>query len=377
MNFISIPTLFFALSFSLACASDIQISVGKKNELILSGKSCAQLLQTNEAFCQWSRTVQPDRVFSDDQISCKNDAKGSGRITITQCLPDLAKNYQQKKLVNEGPNCWGTAMSFHQLFSKPRFMWPEELMYWMESPLCRKLKPEENKMPGDIINVFAPEKMDAQERLARDAGTHFWNALYPKRFTAPPEDDGSGYTGFQRLLHSATYISSDLAFGKDSPSRLDRFYFHSLGQTYGRPGSEDSDCQENQNLTPHLREYQNTQKRIKGKKCAYLSLAYRCENIAQHFSTIDLSTEDAQTWQNIKELNLVAEKLFPSLTSVTPILKAQEVLLILVRADVSMKEALDQLKRPGLSKTREMLLTMEYFTAAGLRQTLEQTKLAK
>ncbi len=370
----SIPLLF---SNAAAGAQDIKLAVGKKNELILSGKSCEQLLKTKEDLCQWTKKTDTERVFTEDKITCKNDSKGSGRITITNCLPDFAKNFQQKKLVNEGPNCWGTAMGLHQLFSRPRFMWPEEMMYWMTSPLCRKLAPKEMKLPGDIINVYAPEKLDASERNQTDAGTRFWEALYPNRFTAPPEDNGSGYTGYHRLLHSTTYVSPELAFGKDSPSQLDRFYFHPLEQTYGRPRSEDRDCQESQEIEPYLREYQNPPKKIKGSKCSYFSEAYRCENFNQHFSNTDLAPENTATWQNIKELTLLGEKLFPSLTNSAPILKPQEVTLILTRAEFTIKQSLRELKTPNLNKTREMLLVMEYFAAAGLRQTLEQIKLSK
>lgn len=271
-------------------------------------------------------------------------------------------------------------MSFNKLDPKPRFIWPEEMMYWMNnSPLCRKLNVGEKAIPGDVINVYAPEKMDKFERIENDAGTKFWNSLYPKRYTPViPDPSGSDYTGFHRLLHSVTYISDDLAFGKDSPAKDDRFYFHPLNQVYGRPrGDAEIDCQENQSLEPYIREYQKAPLKIRGSKCSYFSLAYRCENFAEYFLKLKLKDEDAIIWKSVQSLQGLQEKLFPLLTSHHKILEDCEVTLITALADMTAKTAVIELQKPKLDKNREMLLTMQYFAASGIRQTLEQVELIK
>lgn len=361
-------------------AEELGISVGGKNELIITASNCETLLKQEIALCDWKKKTEPAFVMPKTlSKSCLPIVKGKIKLVISTCLPEFAKNYQSKRLVNDGPNCWGTAMSFNKLSPKPRFMWPEEMMYWNNSPLCRKLSPGEKLIPGDIINVYAPEKMTPKERNERDAGSRYWEALYPKRFTPAAGDiGGTDYTGFQRLLHSVTYVSEKLAFGKDSPAREDRFYFHPLEEVYGRPSGEaEIDCKENQTLEPYIREYQKVPKKIKGSKCSYFSLAYRCENFTDYFSNLSLNSENTETLKRIQFLQGLQEKLFPMLSSSKKILEDDEVTYLIALADMTVIKVTEELKKAPQNKDREMLLTQEYFAAAGIKQTLEQFGLFK
>lgn len=370
---------FIFLSISSLSAEELGISVGGKNELIITGSNCEKLLNQESALCEWKKKAEPGFVILNLSKSCLPVSKGKVKLVISSCLPEFAKSYQAKRLIHDGPNCWGTAMSFNKLSPKPRFMWPEEMMYWMNnSPLCRKLNPTEKILPGDVINVYAPEKMTASERLERDAGSRFWDSLYPQRFTKAQEFNNSDYTGFQRLLHSVTYVSENLAFGKDSPAKSDRFYFHPMEEVYGRPrGPEEVDCKENQTMEPYIREYQKSPKRIKGSKCSYFSLAYRCENFTDYFTKQKLNSENAETWKRVQSLQGLQEKLFPLLTSSNKVLQDCEVTLIIALSDLTVKRVSEELRKSSSDKNREMLLTQEYFAAAGIRQTLEQVQLVK
>jgi hypothetical protein len=299
--------------------------------------------------------------------------KGTYQLSIFSCLPEFIKTYQQKKFIHEGPNCWGTVLSFNKLFLKPRFVWPEEMMYWTRnSLLCKKLDKDEKKLPGDIISVYAPEKLDDEERNQKDAGTKFWDYLYPKRSTVPTDINGSHYTGFQRLLHSVNYISDTLAFGKDSPSKDDRFYFHSMSAVYGRPsGALEEACQENQILDPYIREYQKTPNtNLRHSKCAYFSQAYRCSNFEYYFSTLKLNNEDFLILKSIKELNIIQNNLFSLFFSNSNNSVSFNESRILAEQAINKSSA--ELQKPNLEKNHEMLLTMEYFSAAGIIQTLLQ-----
>lgn len=365
---------------AIFAAEELTVSVNAKNELVLVANSCPMLLKQEAALCEFKKKAEPAFVIPIElSKKCTPLAKGKVKLVISTCLPEFAKTFQQKKLIHDGPNCWGTAMSFNKLSPRPRFMWPEEMMYWTNSsPLCRKLEAGEIALPGDVINIYAPEKMDQNERSETDAGTRFWESLYPNRLTpALLNTDGSDYTGFHRLLHSATFISKDLAFGKDSPSKEDNFYFHPMGQVYGRPGSEEKGCQENQLLEPYLREYQKSPKKIRGSVCSYFSQVYRCENFADYFSKLSLNEANLSTWENVQSLQGLQAKLFPLLTSSQKVLEDCEVTLILSLADITVKRISSELRALKQDKNREMLLTMEYFAAAGIRQTLEQVGLAK
>ncbi len=376
-----ISSLVSSLVSSFASAEELGITVGPKNELIISASNCELLLKQETALCEWKKYTDPDFVIPNTlSKSCLPVSKGKVKLVISTCLPQFTKNYHAKRLINEGPNCWGTAMSFHKLSPTPRFMWPEEITYWMDSsPLCRKLSPGEKMLPGDVINVYAPEKMTPKEREERDAGSKFWESLYPNRFTPAIGDvGGNDYTGFHRLLHSVTYVSDKLAFGKDSPARDDRFYFHPLEEVYGRPsGASEVDCKENQTLNPYIREYQKVPKKIKGTKCSYFSQAYRCENFAHYFKSASLSLENTEILKRVQTLQDLQQKLLPMLTSTNKVFKESEVTQAIALVNITMLKAAEELKRPASDKEREMLLTQEYFAAAGLKQTLEQTGLFK
>jgi hypothetical protein len=268
-------------------------------------------------------------------------------------------------------------MSFKELSPVPRFMWPEEMTYWMESPICRKLNPGEEKMPGDIINVYAPEKLDETEKTAQDAGTRFWDYMFLNRSTPVTTDFGIGFTGYHRLLHSVTFVGPGLAFGKDSPSESDRFYFHPLEEVYGRPRVEDLDCQENQTLSPHVREYQNIPKRIHGRKCAYMSLAYRCENLKNYFNKQNLKEQDLAIWKSIEELQAIQKKLFPIVTNPNTIIEKQELQRIKDLSESIIFQTSREMQDHGLSDLRKQLLTLQYFTASGIKQSLVQAGLLK
>ena len=354
-------------------SQDLGISIGSKQELILTQSTCADLLAQQTALCEWTKNLDPNFIIPKPK-KCESVAKNKFRIVISECLPKFTKTNQQKRLWREGPNCWGTAMSLKELTPTPRFMWPEELHYWMDGPLCRKLLPNEPKLPGDIINIYGPEKLTEEEKTAQDPGTEFWKLLYPNRSRAVSVDLGIGYTGYHKLLHSVTYVSDQLAFGKDSPSELDRFYFHSMNEVYGRPRKEEMECQEDQNLSPHLREYENLPRRIHGKKCSYFSLAYRCENIKNYFNSIVLDSHSQATLENIKTIHSLQMKLWPLVTDAKVTLKKDDITLMLELSNVTVMNARQKLQQP-LNKDQEMLSTLEYFSAHALRKSLQQSKL--
>jgi hypothetical protein len=366
--------LFLFIIPSVLLSSEFGMTVNGKNDLILSGENCQELLKEQSALCQWKKNIDPDFKIPNFN-KCEALKDGAFKVTVSDCLPDLAKKYQHKKLYHEGPNCWGTAMSFKELSPTPRFMWPEEMHFWMESPICRKLLPNEPLLPGDILNIYGPEKLDAAEKIAKDAGTEYWDYLFPNRSTQVTQDLGIGFTGFHRLLHSVTYISKHIAFGKDSPSELDEFYFHPLEEVYGRPRADESDCQENQTLIPHLREYQNTPKRIHGRKCSYLSLAYRCESLKSYFSKQALSEVDSTIWKNILEMQEIQKKLFPIVVSSNMLLKQNEINQFNYIASSAIERSSKEMQVQDLLPLKKQLLTLQYFTAAGIRKSLEQAHL--
>ena len=356
----------------LYAQDEFGVTRGPNGELSLVSKSCSELKDQVKAMCAWKS--ETDKITISETPVCKTLAAGKFRVTISKCVPVFPKSQHMKKLASEGPNCWGTAMSFHGLFPKPRFMWPEELQYWMESPICRKLDVGEPKKAGDVINVYAPEYLFKGDFESRDAGIDFWDVLYPGRANKEIKIK-EGYTGYQRLLHSETYISDKLSFGKNSPAKDDLWEFHSINSMYGRPRRGDEECQENQSMVPNYRQYKDEPKNL--TKCKYFTQAHRCENFQDYFKREAKSAEELTILKNISALQDIQTKLFPLVTSSAFKLTKTQIKLYVSLAEINQKKAEEELKKPGLSKTHEMLLTHEYFTAAGIKKSIQQAGLIK
>ncbi|WPU64882.1 hypothetical protein [Peredibacter starrii] len=355
-----------AIIASGARASDLGINYSAANDLLLTAPSCEELVSQHQSICNWKKNIEPSFKTPVIQTSsCKKISSKSFSMIVSSCLPEFVKANQHKKLFKSGANCWGTALSFKKISNRPRFIWSQEMKYWLDSPVCRKLAPKEQKLPGDIINTFGPEYIFEKDE-ASNKGIQFWEALFPGRLTAPQVD--GGYSGYHNFLHSETFISDKLAFGKDSPNQLDRFEFHPMNEVYGR--SKDVDCQENQTRSPHYRENQNPPRPIKGSKCDYFSLAYRCENFENYFAKQTLTASDEDNLATIKRLQAVQDKLFPLLTIAGKTFPKNEISQMVKEADLIAKESLEELKIAG-DKNREMILTLKFFTANGIRKSLE------
>jgi hypothetical protein len=106
----------------------------------------------------------------------------------------------------------------------------------MESPLCRALQAGEALEPGDLIHVYGPEYLFAEKPgEGPDAGEAWRQALEPSRVIPLKDPKQRGYSGYQKLFHSVTWVAPGLVYGKDSPNRDDRFTFHPLSEVYARP----------------------------------------------------------------------------------------------------------------------------------------------
>jgi hypothetical protein len=358
------------MGLNSAYASSVAISYSAANNLILSAKTCSSLKTQHKAICHWKKNVDPSfTIPAITDASCLKNPKGGYTTTVSTCLLPFVKTNQHKKLYRAGGNCWGTALSFKKLSTRPRFIWSNEITYWLDSPVCRKLNPDEAKQPGDLLSMYGPEYSFGKEESTK--GDHFWDSLFPGRVTVGPVQEG--YSGYHHFLHTETFITNEVSFGKDSPSKDDKFEFHEMSDVYGRPDAVE--CQENQTMSPYLREFQNPPKPIKDSKCDYFSLAHRCEAFPDYFAKQNLTESDREILKTIAKLQAVQDKLFPLTTVLKITLPNAEMKQMLKLADDTAKETLEELGRQSVDKNREMLLTLKYFTASGIRKSLEQADL--
>lgn len=345
-------------------ASNVSISYTGGNSLILKAKSCDTLLNEYQKVCELRKSTEPNFIIPEiGRNECKKMNDGYQRIIISNCLTPFMKKNQNKRLSKDGANCWGTAMSLKKLSIKPRFVWSKEMIYWQESPLCRKLEVGEEKMAGDILNIYGPEYIFERDEYTK--GDTFFDVLYPDRKLVSPVQ--SGYSGFHNFLHSETYVSSNISFGKESPNKLDRFKFNPISEIYGRPN--DSECQENQSLILNAREWNNKPQKIKGSRCGYFSMAFRCRSFTQFFNENITNSFQRSIYNEALELENIQNELFGLMKGNK--ISQNRIKEIVEIADKASEEALDALGMKQ-DKIEEMVLTLKYFTAHGLRKSLEQ-----
>lgn len=268
------------------------------------------------------------------------------------------KSVLNKRLASHGPNCWGTALYLKGISPVPRFVSSAEITYWQESSLCKALDKDDPIRPGDILNVYGPEYTFDSDKVLTDS-QKFVNLFEPGRYKEATE---SRYSGFHRLLHSETFVSNHQVFGKESPNKLDAFKYTKLSEVYGRPRSN-SECQESPILAPHLRQFDNKPKKIKGSKCDYFSKVYRCENFNTFFT---LNAEDTNLMNVIGKYQ---KRIFEAVVSSSKRLSNNEKKQIRDFANNQIQD----LKIQQLNVTDEesrMLLSWKYFSAYSLIESI-------
>ncbi len=359
------------ITFIISSSAFAQLSIGytKANNLILRSESCEELVEQNKAICLWRKTNEPSFIVPNiTKSKCVNNSRGTKSIVVSSCLPKIVKSNHRKKLYKDGPNCWGTALSFKENSTKPRFVWEKEILYWMDSPVCKKLEVGEEKKPGDILNIYGPEYIFDRNHITK--GSELYDVIFPGHVVASPV--ATGYSGFHNFLHSETYLSSKLSFGKESPNKDDRFNFNPIGEVYGRPRSEK--CQELQSIVPNRREFNNKPQDIQGSACPYFSLAYRCQNIRNFLKSLSLSDEDKTLLDEAERLDLINKELFKFQRNSQYRLTSQKIKNYLSIADSISDDSLYKLSLKP-EKNTEMVLVYRYFTAEGIRKAIEQAEL--
>jgi hypothetical protein len=72
------------------------------------------------------------------------------KVEMKHCLPKEVLQYDGTGPATDGPNCWNLALVMSGAVPALRYSTPEEMAFFMNSALCRKLGPEEKHEPGDV-----------------------------------------------------------------------------------------------------------------------------------------------------------------------------------------------------------------------------------
>jgi len=154
--------------------------VARRNaDLFLVGLDCAELEKETQSLSEWTKKTDNRKECL---IQANPNANGLCEVRISDCIPNLVLKLHDFTPKHWGPNCWNTVLTMNKILPAIRKTTAKEMSFYLNSPLCRQLKDQETKNPGDIGN------------------------FQDYTFNRPIE------------YHSFIYISENMAFTKDGPS---------------------------------------------------------------------------------------------------------------------------------------------------------------
>lgn len=117
--------------------------------LALTGRDCGVLERQAAALSDWKRRLGE---APGAPAACLCDGRGCS-LEVGPAAPDFVNDYHGARARRWGPNCWNAALLAARILARPRFTSPEEMAFWLASPLCRRLGAGEAPRPGDIVAI--------------------------------------------------------------------------------------------------------------------------------------------------------------------------------------------------------------------------------
>jgi hypothetical protein len=145
MKFIVINFFFLSLKLN---AFEI---VRNENKVLLRDTSCYKVREMASTLLAWTKNIGEDKNCTPlTNAKMSVESGGACELEITQCIPDHVAEFQGVHPRFYGPNCWNLALVMKKILPNLRYTTPEEMAFYMRPPLCRQLKNDEKKIPGDL-----------------------------------------------------------------------------------------------------------------------------------------------------------------------------------------------------------------------------------
>jgi hypothetical protein len=145
---------FFLVLFFIGTQHSFGLGFGKsRNGNVFIEDGCSKIQQQVDDLISWTKRVE-NRTCTAPEI--RNGAEGTCTANVTQCVPKMVKENHGTNSEHPGPNCWNTALVMQGLIPGLRETSSEEFEFFIKSPLCKELGPNEEKKPGDIGSIETP-----------------------------------------------------------------------------------------------------------------------------------------------------------------------------------------------------------------------------
>ena len=147
---VSFLILNFSLSLQASTVEGVNGSRRADGGVTLTGENCDLLKRQVSALSLWQarlneKSGKPPTACTCDSLRCYMD--------IDSVIPAMVEKYLSVDAGRWGPNCWNTTLVAAKILPVLRFTPPEEMNFWMKSPLCRPVPEDESPLPGDIAAI--------------------------------------------------------------------------------------------------------------------------------------------------------------------------------------------------------------------------------
>lgn len=134
-----------------------------EDRLILKDTNCDRINKAQQSLKLWTESIHKSRTCP--PLNKVDKAGNTCFVEVTNCVPDHVKNYQGIKPEKNGPNCWNLSLVMKEILPGLRYSTPEEMAFYMRPPLCRSLKNNEKRMPGDVGAIRGIHGGQIQEEI--------------------------------------------------------------------------------------------------------------------------------------------------------------------------------------------------------------------
>lgn len=143
--------IFIVLVSCLFMSNSIAFKIKREGqEIYIIDQSCRTVTEISIALSEWTKSIGEKRECPIEKQSPQMELTGKCVYNITNCIPSHVAKYEGVNPQESGPNCWNMSLVFKEILPALRYSTPEEMSFYMNSPLCRMLKKDEKRVSGDI-----------------------------------------------------------------------------------------------------------------------------------------------------------------------------------------------------------------------------------
>ena len=239
MRWVSLAVV-FASTFAFA----IKFS-REGTKLIMSDVVCKDIQKNIDALSEWSLNLNPANKCT-AEVEASKKKVGTCLADISSCVPEHVLKYHGTKSDKSGPNCWNLALVMSRVLPSMRYSDDKEMSFYLESPLCRPLKNDEQRKPGDVgvLRILSKYK----EQFEHHAFIYVNESLvYAKN--GPKKEAPFALQSLQ-----GTYVNYDLTQKPEcKKNEIDPNAGCRVGVGYFRCQSMDSYLKDNADITPKIK----------------------------------------------------------------------------------------------------------------------------